>query len=294
MIVILGIVLVLGAIAGGYSMEHGNFLLLIQPAELVIIFGAAVGTVVAANPISTLKRLVGGVLGLLGGSPYTKARYLETLKMLYEVFNNARRLGVAKLEEELDHPDKSPVFTKYPKFIKNNHALDFLCDTLRMTVSGGVEVMDIDQMMEVDLDVHHREAHEPVAALSTMADSLPGLGIVAAVLGVVITMGALGGAKEEIGHKVAAALVGTFLGILLCYGIFGPMASAIGKQSEAEGYYFGVLRMGAFAYCKGMAPIMAVELARRAIPTLVRPRFTEMEQLCRGGGASKGGAAEAA
>jgi chemotaxis protein MotA len=154
--------------------------------------------------------------------------------------------------------------------------------------------MDIDQMMEVDLDVHHREAHEPVAALSTMADSLPGLGIVAAVLGVVITMGALGGAKEEIGHKVAAALVGTFLGILLCYGIFGPMAAAIGKQNEAEGYYFGVLRMGAFAYCKGMAPIMAVELARRAIPSLVRPRFAEMEQLCRGGGASKGGAAEAA
>jgi chemotaxis protein MotA len=274
-------------------MEHGNFKVLIQPAELIIIFGAAVGTVVAANPISTLKKLADGILGLLSGSPYSKALYLETLKMLYDVFSNARRLGVAKLEEELDHPEKSAVFTKYPKFIKDHHALDFLCDTLRMTVSGGVEVMDIEQMMEVDLDVHHREAHAPVAALSTMADSLPGLGIVAAVLGVVITMGALGGPKEEIGHKVAAALVGTFLGILLCYGIFGPMASAIGKQNDGEGYYYGVLRMAALAYCKGMAPIMAVELARRAIPTLVRPRFTEMEQACRGGGSAKP-AAEAA
>jgi len=293
MIVILGIILVLGAIAGGYTMEHGNFKVLIQPAELVIIFGAAIGTVVAANPISILKRLAGGIIGLLKGSPYSKAMYLDTLKMLYEVFNNARRLGVTKLEEELDHPEKSPVFTKYPKFLKNHHALDFLCDTLRMTVSGGVEVMDIDQMMEVDLDVHHREGHQPVAALATMADSLPGLGIVAAVLGVVITMGALGGPKEEIGHKVAAALVGTFLGILLCYGVFGPMASAIGKQNDAEGNYYGFLRMAALAYCRGMPPIMCVELARRAIPTEVRPRFAEMEQACRAGG-SKAPAADAA
>ena len=153
-----------------------------------------------------------------------------------------------------------------------------------MAVSGGVDPMDIDQMMEVDLEVHHREAGEPVAALTTMADSLPGLGIVAAVLGVVITMGSLGGPKEEIGNHVAAALVGTFLGILLCYGIFGPLAQAMGKQNDAEGHYFGFLRMAALAFVKGLSPMMAVELARRSIPTGVRPSFQEMEAACRGGG----------
>jgi len=155
---------------------------------------------------------------------------------------------------------------------------------MRMAVSGGVDPLDIDTMMETDLEVHHKESAEPIAALSTMADALPGLGIVAAVLGVVLTMGALGGPKEAIGEKVAAALVGTFLGILLCYGIFGPLATAMGKNAEAESIYFGVLRMGATGFVKEMSPILAVELARRAIPGEVRPTFQEMEGACRGGG----------
>ena len=284
MISIVGILIVLGAIAGGYLMEHGKLLVLLQPAELVIIFGAAVGTVVVANPLPTLTRIGTGLAGVFGGGGITKAFYLENLKMLYELFSHARKAGTTKLEEEVDNPGKGAIFTKYPKFLKSHHALHFLCDTLRTAVSGGVDPMDIDQMMEVDLEVHHREAHEPVAALSTMADSLPGLGIVAAVLGVVITMGALGGPKEEIGHRVAAALVGTFLGILLCYGVFGPLASAMGKQTDAEGHYFGFLRMAALGFIKGLAPVMVVEMARRAIPTGVRPTFQEMEAACRGGG----------
>src|SRR5580658_4452355 len=222
MISIIGIIVVLGAIAGGFLMEHGNLLVLMQPAELVIIFGAAIGTVVVANPLPTLMRIVKGILGVITGGGYSKEVYLDNLKMIYELFGYARKAGTGKLEEEVDHPEKSPVLSKYPRFLKSHHALEFFCDTLRMAVSGGVDPMDIDQMMEVDLEVHHREAGEPVAALSTMADSLPGLGIVAAVLGVVITMGSLGGPKEEIGEHVASALVGTFLGILLCYGVFGP------------------------------------------------------------------------
>ncbi|HYW42917.1 MAG TPA: flagellar motor stator protein MotA [Bryobacteraceae bacterium] len=284
MISIIGILIVLGAIAGGYLMEHGKLLVLLQPAELVIIFGAAVGTVVVANPLPTLTRIAKGLVGVVSGGELTKAFYLENLKMLYELFSHARKAGSTKLEEEVDNPEKGAVFTKYPKFLKSHHALHFLCDTLRTAVSGGVDPMDIDQMMEVDLEVHHREAHEPVAALSTMADSLPGLGIVAAVLGVVITMGSLGGPKEEIGHRVAAALVGTFLGILLCYGVFGPLAAAMGKQTEAEGHYFGFLRMAALGFIKGLAPVMVVEMARRAIPTGVRPTFQEMEATVRGGG----------
>jgi chemotaxis protein MotA len=224
------------------------------------------------------------MVGILSGSPYNKSFYAENLKMLYELFTHARKAGTAKLEEDVDNPSKSAVFSKYPKFLKAHHAVHFLCDTLRMVLSGGVEPMDIDQMMETDLEVHHREAHEPIAALSTMADALPGLGIVAAVLGVVITMGSLGGPKEEIGHKVAAALVGTFLGILLCYGVFSPLASAMRKQSDDEGNYFGFLRMAALAFVKGLSPMMAVELSRRSIPTTVRPTFQEMEAACRGGG----------
>ncbi len=284
MISILGLLIVIGAIAGGYLMEHGKLLVLFQPAELVIIFGAAVGTVVVANPLPVLIRIGKGMAGILGGSPYDKAFYAENLKMLYELFTHARKAGTAKLEEDVDNPAKSPVFSKYPKFLKSHHAMYFLCDTLRMVLSGGVEPLDIDMMMEVDLEVHHRESHEPIAALSTMADALPGLGIVAAVLGVVITMGALGGPKEEIGHRVAAALVGTFLGILLCYGVFSPLAAAMRKQSEDEGNYFGFLRMSALAFVKGLSPMMAVELARRSIPTTVRPTFQEMEAACRGGG----------
>ena len=285
MISIIGIVIVLGAIAGGYLMEHGKFAVLMQPAELVIIFGAAVGTVVIANPIATLKRIIDGLTGVFKGSPYTKAIYLETLKMLYELFTLSRKAGTAKLEEEVDNPEKGQIFTKHPKFLKSHHALQFLCDTLRMVVTGGVDPADIDQMMEADLEVHHKEANEPIAALSTMADSLPGLGIVAAVLGVVLTMGALGGPKEVIGEKVAAALVGTFLGILLCYGIFGPLAAAMAKNMEAEAAYLGVLRMGATGFVKELSPMMAIELARRSIPSEVRPTFQEMEGACRGGGA---------
>jgi chemotaxis protein MotA len=283
MIAIIGILIVFGAIAGGYLMEHGKLLVLLQPAELVIIFGAAVGTVVIANPLPTLMRIVGGLVGVFTGGAFTKAFYVDNLKMLFELFNHARKAGTAKLEEDVDNPSKSPIFSKYPKFLKSHHALHFLCDTLRMAVSGGVDPMDMDQMMEVDMEVHHRESQEPIAALSTMADSLPGLGIVAAVLGVVITMGALGGPKEEIGHRVAAALVGTFLGILLCYGLFGPLAAAMSKENDAEGHYFGFLRMAALGFVKGLAPILAVELARRAIPTSVRPTFQEMEAACRGG-----------
>lgn len=284
MFAIIGIVIVFGAIVGGYLMEHGKLLVLVQPAELLIIFGSAVGTVFVANPLPTIIQMAKGLVGVFAGSAYSKAVYLDNLKMLYELFSHARKAGTAKLEEDVDNPSKSPIFSKHPKFLKSHHAVHFLCDTLRMAVSGGVEPMDIDQMMEVDLEVHHREAQEPVSALTTMADALPGLGIVAAVLGIVITMGALGGPKEEIGHRVAAALVGTFLGILLCYGVFGPLAGAMGKQIEQEGHYFSFLRMAALAFIKGLAPMMAVELARRAIPSGVRPSFQEMEGACRGGG----------
>ncbi len=275
-------------------MEHGILKVLIQPAELLIIFGSAVGALVAANPLPVLTRTAKAMVAILGGSPYTKKVYTDTLRMIFELFSMARKMGTAKLEEDLDNPSKSEVFSKYPKFLKSHHALHFFCDSLRVAVTGGVDPLDIDAMMEIDLDVHHREGHEPAAALTSMADSLPGLGIVAAVLGIVVTMGSLGGAKEVIGEKVAAALVGTFAGVLLCYGIFGPLATAVSKQNEEEAAYFGFLRMGALGYVKGLSPIMATEMARRAIPSRLRPTFKEMETACRGGAKSMPDAAKEA
>jgi chemotaxis protein MotA len=283
MFVIIGIVVVIGAVMGGYLMEHGNVKVLVQPAELIIIGGAAIGTVLIANPMHILKAIAGGVAGAFGGSKYGKEMYLETLKMMYQLFSRARKEGLMALETDSDAPDKSPVFSKYPKFLKDHHALAFVCDTIRMAAGGGVEPFDVDQMMELDMDVHHRDSGQPIAALSTMADALPGLGIVAAVLGVVITMGALGGPPEEIGHKVAAALVGTFLGILLCYGFIGPLAGNMAKSSEEQHAYYHVLRIVIISFMKGTPPMVAVEFARRAIPGHVRPSFQEVEKHIKAG-----------
>jgi chemotaxis protein MotA len=282
MFVIIGIVVVIGAVAGGYLMEHGNLKVLIQPAELLIIGGASLGTVLIANPVHILKKIASGLAGTFATSRFGKDKYLETMKMLYELFSRARKEGLMALETDSDAPDKSSVFSKYPKFLRDHHATAFVCDTIRMAAGGGVEPFDVDQMMELDMEVHHHEVGQPIAALSTMADSLPGLGIVAAVLGVVITMGSLGGPPEEIGHKVAAALVGTFLGILLCYGFIGPIAGNMAKAADDEHPYYQVLRVGIVSFMKGTPPTVAVEFARRAIPAHVRPMFQEVEKYIKG------------
>ena len=286
MFVIIGIVVVFGAVIGGYLMEHGNLKVLVQPAELVVLGGAALGTLLIANPLHVLRAVFGGIMGTLSSSKYDKAKYLETLKMMFELLSRARKEGLMALESDSDAPDKSPVFSKYPNFLKDHHALHFVCDTIRMASGGGVEAFDVDQMMEMDMDTHHHESGIVVAALSTVADALPGLGIVAAVLGVIITMGALGGPPEEIGHKVAAALVGTFLGILLCYGVIGPVAGKMTKAADAEHSYYQALRAVIVAFMKGSPPSLAVEYGRRSIPGDVRPSFQETEKYIKGGGAA--------
>src|SRR5260221_8987800 len=282
MISIVGILIVFGAIVGGYLMEHGKLLVLMQPAELVIIFGAAVGTVLIANPLAVVIKMSKMIGGVFGSNNFSQAFYLENWKMMNEVFGYARKSGMAKLESDVEEPAKSALFSKYKTFIKNHHAVHFVCDTLRMSISGGVGHFELDQMMELDIEVHHTEVAAPVAALNTMADALPGLGIVAAVLGVVITMGSLGGPPEEIGHKVAAALVGTFLGILLCYGLFGPLAGTMKKINDAESQYYHCLRVAVISFIKGSPPIIAIEFGRRTIPSACRPTFTEMEKSCKG------------
>src|SRR5271163_2739822 len=291
---IIGIVLVFGAVIGGFLMEKGHLAVLIQPAEVLIIAGAALGTLLTANPLHILREIISALLGTLGGSKFGKARYLSTLKMMFDLMNRVRRGGLLSIESDIEQPEGSEIFREYPEFLKDRHVCHFVCDTMRMIVTGGVEPFDMDQMMERDMEVSHHDASAPISALSTVADALPGLGIVAAVLGVVITMGALSGPPDELGKKVAAALVGTFLGILLCYGVVGPLSANMTKAVDEEHSYMHMLRVLMLASMKGNAPQLVVEIARRAIPMHVRPTFEELEAACRGESAAVPVAAEEA
>jgi chemotaxis protein MotA len=281
MFAIIGIVIVFGAVVGGFLMEKGHLPVLVQPAELLIIGGASIGSLLIANPMHILKGIVASLKGVLTGSKLDKERYLNLLKMMYVFLNKVRKEGLLSVENDVEKPKESAIFKAFPDFLSDRHALGFVCDTLRMAITGGVDPFDMDQMMELDMEVHHQEAMLPVNALTTVADALPGLGIVAAVLGVVITMGSLGGPPEEIGHKVAAALVGTFLGVLLCYGLVGPVSANMTKAADEHHDYLHVLRVLLLAFLKGSAPIIAVEMGRRAIPARVRPTFEEMENHCK-------------
>jgi len=276
-----GIILVFVCVIAGFLMEKGQIAVLLQPAELLIIGGAAVGTVLTANPVRILKKIVTGLASILKGSPFPRARYLDTLKMMFDLLAKSRKEGAIAIEADVEEPEQSVIFSRYPQFLKDHHVRDFVCDTMRMVITGGVSAFDLDQMMELDMDVHHQTATQPSEALSTMADALPGLGIVAAVLGIVVTMGALGGPPEEIGKKVASALVGTFLGILLCYGLVGPLSSNMSKIVDEEQSYYHVLRVMMIAFIKGTSPMLAVEMGRRAIPEHLRPSFLEVEKACR-------------
>ncbi|MGH9604176.1 MAG: flagellar motor stator protein MotA [Terracidiphilus sp.] len=281
MFAVIGILVVFGSVLAGFLMERGHMAVLMQPAELIIIAGAGAGTLLTANPVHILKSIAAGLQGVLKGSGFGKARYLSTLKMMYLFLNKVRKEGLLSVEMDVEQPRESAIFKNFPEFLGDHHARSFVCDTLRTAITGGVEPFDMDQMMEVDMEVHHHEAMLPVNALGTVADSLPGLGIVAAVLGVVITMGALGGPPEEIGEKVAAALVGTFLGILLCYGVVGPLAANMSKTADEQNEYLQVLRVLLLSFLKGAAPMISIEMGRRAIPAHVRPSFDEMEKNCK-------------
>ena len=280
MLLIVGALVVLGSVAAGYLMEGGSLLALLQPAELVIIGGAALGALIISTPLPLLKRILGSVGGFFQSGP-SKRDYLEMLGMMYQTFRLTQQSGVMALEVHCDDPQSSSIFSRFPKFLANHHAVDFFTDSVRVIIMGGVTPYDLEAMMDLDLEVHHHESVKPAQALAKLGDALPGLGIVAAVLGVVITMGAIDGPASEIGHKVGAALVGTFLGILLCYGFVGPMATSLEHRVDFEGQYLATIKCGVLALSKGLAPAIAVEFARRSIPAELRPSFSETEQYCR-------------
>jgi chemotaxis protein MotA len=294
MFALIGIVVVFGAIMGGFLMEKGPVAVLMQPSEMVIIGGAAMGTLLIANPLPLVIRIFKSILGVIAGSKYDKAFYMDGLKMLSDIFSFARKSGMAKLEEDVENPDKSAVFPSTRKSSKITTCCTLSATRCAPPWRGWWRRMILDDMIEKDIDIHHAESLAPAKAFAVVSDALPGLGIVAAVLGVVITMGALGGPPEEIGKKVAAALVGTFLGILLSYGVVSPIAANLEKTVDAELQFYQMLRTGLMAFAKGMAPMIAVEFSRRAVPHDMRPGFKEMEAACKGGAAGAPAAAKAA
>ncbi len=282
MFVIIGVAVVVIGVIGGFVMEGGPIAVLIQPVEFLIIGGAAVGSLLVMSPFRVLKSIIGHSLGVLKGDPYTKEQYVNLLKTMFELFNAAKRDGLIAIEPHVMEPAKSTIFTKNEFLLKQHHALDFFCDTMKLLLGGGVPPYDVEALLDADMDSHHSEQGSAPMLVQKIGDALPGLGIVAAVLGIVITMQAIGGPPEEVGHKVAVALVGTFLGILLSYGFVQPLATHIELLQASEARYYECIKAGIIAYAKGNAPIIVVEFARRVIYAAVRPSFSEVEEAVRG------------
>jgi chemotaxis protein MotA len=279
--VIIGLLIVFGSVLGGYAMHHGNIAVLIQVSEFVIIGGAGIGSLVVANPPALVKRIIHETLGLLRPNPYNEHAYEELLQVLYDVFQTARKEGLVGLENHIEEPEKSEIFTKYPSFSGNHHAVAFLADTLKVLLTGAVEDHHLSEILDMDLEQQHEEALAVPTALTRMGDSMPGFGIVAAVLGIIITMASIGGKVTEVGENVAAALVGTFVGILLAYGVVNPIASAVEARVRAEAGYMACIRTALLSFARGDSPMTSVEFARRNIEPGDRPSFSELESLTR-------------
>jgi len=292
MLLIAGLFVVIAAVTGGYLWEGGRIALLVQPAEFLIIGGAAIGTLLVSTPVAVVHELISQLKRLMTPPPH-RQDYTDLLVMLYQLFRVVQSTGVMALESHFDSPDQSPVLSKYPKFLKRHSALAFLADSARVIIVGGISAHDFEHLMYEDLEIRHRTGMLPSQALMKVGDALPGLGIVAAVLGVVLTMQAIDGPVMEIGHKVGAALVGTFLGILLSYGLAQPVAGMLEHRVTDELGIEHCIKAGILAIHKGFAPAIAVEFARRVVPEDVRPSFEETEKLCRGARAEAQAAAAA-
>ncbi|MFQ5699956.1 MAG: flagellar motor stator protein MotA [Myxococcota bacterium] len=276
---ILGLVVVVASTLGGFVLHHGELMLLVVPTEYLIIGGVLVGSLLVANPFRVVLGAGTGVLReITGGGAPSKKKYVEMLQMIYELLQLARKEGVLALESHVNEPENSSIISKYPSFAKNHHAVTFMTDTLKLFVAGALDAHAMDELMERDLEVMHHEEMGPSHALQGGADALPAIGIVAAVLGIILTMQAIDQGAAAVGEKVAGALVGTFFGVFLSYGFVGPMSAALGATVEAKGRYLQCLRSVLTASIGGVNPPMAVEIGRRSIDPSVRPGFEELEE----------------
>jgi len=276
-LIIVGIIIVLGCVLGGFLLIDGPLLVLLQPSEFIVIGGAVIGSMIAANPVKMLMTLAQKVPAALKGSPYNKASFTELLRLQYEIFVNGKKGGLLSVEEDVNNPSASAIFTKYPKFLGNHHAVEFFCDAMKMLVNGAAEPEELEIALDLELETHHAENAIAPGILQRASDALPGLGIVAAVLGIVVTMQHLDGPPEELGHHVAAALVGTFLGLLLSYGMIAPIATNLENMAQDEAKYLECMKTGILAFANGAAPGTAVEFARKVLFSADRPTSTELE-----------------
>jgi len=281
MFVLIGVAIAFASILVGYTMHGGKVAALMQYTEFIIIGGAAFGSVVVGYSFKGVQAVVKACMGLLKGNPYDKSTFLDLLRAMYEIFSIARVQGLLSLEKHAENPAESDIFQKYPSLASNHEALDVLADTLKIIVMGAVNIYDLSDMMDTDLETRHEESMQVTNILSTVADAMPAFGIVAAVLGVVVTMQAIGGPPEKVGEKVGAALVGTFLGVLLAYVVFAPLSRATESIVKCEQQYLACIKHALVAFARGDAPLICVEFARRNIEPELRPSFTEMEDACK-------------
>ncbi len=281
MFAIIGASIVLVSVIGGYLLEKGNLSVIFQPVEMLIIFGGAIGGFIIASPAKVIKSVIGGVLNIVSGKAYSKSDYVEVLLLLSEIFTKIRKEGLVSIEADVDSPAESKIFSKYPKFLKNHEAVALVTDTLRTVMTTSIAPHELESLLDSELEAHHEEALVPSKSVGTVADGLPGLGIVAAVLGVVLTMGKISEPPEVLGHSIGAALVGTFLGVLMCYGFVGPASRNLEFAANEGRDYLNVLKVALVGFVGGAAPQIAVEFGRRVVPGNVKPTFIEVEEKIR-------------
>lgn len=282
MFVIIGIVVVTISVVGGFMFAGGDVVLLIQPAEFIVIVGAAVGSLLISAPMGVIKKIIKTIPGVFKSHAYSKEEYLELLKAFNDLFLLAQREGLLAIEKHIETPEESDILSKSPRFLQNELAKTFFCDTMKVMLSGGVPPHELENLIDAEIGTLEAETKPAINAITKMGDAFPGLGIVAAVLGIIITMGSIDEGAAVVGHHVAAALVGTFLGVLIAYGFVGPLATNLEVGLEEKMRYLETIKACVVAYAKGNPPIIAVEIARRTIFSEERPTFSELENFMRG------------
>lgn len=275
---LIGSAIVIGSVLAGYAIVGGHFAVLWQPAEFIIILGAALGALIIGNPPVVLKNLGSAFMAMLRGPKYKKESYLELLSLQYTLFKLAKAKGSLALEQHVENPEESDIFQRFPAVMADHHALEFLRDYLRLVTLGTENPHEVEALMDEELETHHQENERMVAAIQALADGTPALGIVAAVLGVIHTMGAIDQPPEILGHLIGAALVGTFFGVFCAYGFFAPMTMALKNSLESETKYYLSIKAGILAHLQGYAPAVSIEFARKALMSEVRPTFEEVEE----------------
>ncbi len=278
MLVIIGYVVVALSVFGGFALAGGHMAALLQPIELLMISGAATGSFFVGNSSKTIKAVLKALPSLLKGNKYTKDNYMELMALLYELLGKVRKEGLMSIENDVENPFESPVFAKYPKVLEDHHVVEFMTDYLRIMVSGNLNAMEIETLMDVEIDTHHHESVEPAHVIGELGQAMPAFGIVAAVMGVVHTMESVGIPPAELGILIAHALVGTFLGILLAYGFVGPLGTLLTQKADESTKMLQTIKVTLLANLNGYAPAMAVEFGRKALYSSERPGFIELEQ----------------